>query len=95
MPYLSLGGALHFVTFINDATRKAWVYPVWTKNRVFTIFKDWLTMVKNQMDRKLKCSRSDNEGEYKFDKFATFYRQHNIMRELTAPHNVEQDGIVE
>jgi hypothetical protein len=54
MPHQSLGGAPYFVTFIDDATRKVWAYPNRTKYRFFTIFKDWLTMVENQTDRKLK-----------------------------------------
>jgi 5'-3' exoribonuclease 2 len=55
MPHRSLGEASYFVTFINDATRKVWAYPTQTNDRVLTIFKDWLAMVDNQMDRKLKC----------------------------------------
>jgi hypothetical protein len=54
MPHQSLGGAYYFVTFIDDATWKVWVYRTWTKDCVFTIFKDWLAMVENQTDRKLK-----------------------------------------
>jgi hypothetical protein len=46
MPHPSLGGASYFVTFIEDATQKVWAYPTWTKDRVFTIFKAWLAMVK-------------------------------------------------
>ena len=28
MPQLSLGGKKYFVSFIDDATRKVWVYPI-------------------------------------------------------------------
>jgi 5'-3' exoribonuclease 2 len=55
MPHQSLSGASYFVTFIDNATRKVWAYPTRTKDCVFTIFKDWLAMVENQTDRKLKC----------------------------------------
>jgi 5'-3' exoribonuclease 2 len=72
MPQQSLGGSSYFVTFIDDATRKVWAYPTWRKDRVFTIFKDWLAIVENQTDRKLKCLRSDNGGEYNSDEFAQF-----------------------
>jgi hypothetical protein len=54
IPHQSLSGASYFVTFIDDATRKVWAYPTRTKDRVFTIFKDWLAMVENQTDQKLK-----------------------------------------
>jgi hypothetical protein len=55
MPHKSLSGALYFFTFIDDATWKVWAYLTRTKDRVFMIFKDWLAMVKNLTDRKLKC----------------------------------------
>jgi 5'-3' exoribonuclease 2 len=75
MPHESLDGASYFVTFIDDATRKVWAYPTRTKDRVFTIFKEWLDMVDNQTDRKLKILRFDNGGEYKSDKFVQFCRE--------------------
>jgi hypothetical protein len=54
MPHQSLGRASYFVTFIDDATWKVWAYPTRTKDRLFTIFKEWLGMVENQTDQKLK-----------------------------------------
>jgi transposase InsO family protein len=95
MPHQSLGGALYFVTFINDATRKVWAYLTRTKDCVFTIFKDWLAMVENQTDRKLKCLRSDNGGDYKFDEFAQLYGERGIRREFMAPYSPEQNGVAE
>jgi transposase InsO family protein len=85
MPNQSLGGASYLVTFINDATWKVWAYLTQTKNRVFTIFKDWITMVENQMDWKLKCLQSDNRGEYKSNEFVQFCREHRIRQEFTTP----------
>jgi transposase InsO family protein len=52
-------------------------------------------MVENQTDRKLKCLRSDNRGEYKSDEFVQFYRERGIRREFTAPYSPEQNGVVE
>jgi transposase InsO family protein len=70
-------------------------YPTRTKDRVFTIFKDWLAIVENQTDRKLKCLRSDNGGEYKSDEFVQFFRERGIRREFTAPCSPEQNGVAE
>jgi transposase InsO family protein len=52
-------------------------------------------MVENETDRKLKCLRSDNGGEYKSDEFVQFCRERGIRREFTAPYNPEQNGIAE
>ena len=38
MPQLYLGGARYMVTFIDDATRKVWAYPLRFKSEVFGIF---------------------------------------------------------
>jgi hypothetical protein len=74
---------------------KVWAYPTWTTDRVFTIFKDWLAMVENQTDWKLKCLPSDNGGEYKSDKFVQFCRERAIKREFTAPYSPEHNGVEE
>ena len=69
MPHQSLGSASYFFSFIDDSTQKVWAYPIQTKDRVFSIFSDWLAMVENQTGQKLKCLRTDNGGEFKFDEF--------------------------
>ena len=35
MPVRSIGGASYFITFIDDATRKVWVYPMARKDDAF------------------------------------------------------------
>ena len=95
MPHQSLGGASYFVSFIDDSTRKVWAYPIRTKDRVFSIFSDWLAMVENQTGRKLKCLRTDNGGEFKSEDFIKFCRERGIRREYTAPYSPEQNGIAE
>jgi transposase InsO family protein len=95
MAHQFLGGASYFVTFIDDATRKVWAYLTRMKDCVFTIFKEWLAMLENQTDRKLKSLRSDNGGEYKSDAFVQFCRERGIRREFTAPYSPEQNGVAE
>ena len=56
------GDKSYFTTFIDDVTRKAWVYLTRTKDCVFTIFTKWLAMVENLTIRKLKSLRSDKWG---------------------------------
>ena len=44
-PVLSHGRCRYFVTFIDDYSRKVWVYFLKTKDEVFGRFKEWKTMV--------------------------------------------------
>ena len=60
----TLGGSLYFVTFIDDHSRKIWVYTLKTKDQVLNVFKQFHALVERQTGLKLKCIRTDNEGEY-------------------------------
>jgi hypothetical protein len=57
-------GSHYYVTFIDDATRKTWVYCIRQKSDVFDTFKKWKSLVENETGKSLKCLRSDNGGEY-------------------------------
>ncbi|WP_425268113.1 hypothetical protein, partial [Enterobacter hormaechei] len=54
----SLGGSYYYVTFIDDTTRKVWVYFLTYKFDVFQTFKKWKCLVENETGKKLKCLRS-------------------------------------
>ncbi|KAL8133698.1 hypothetical protein AgCh_008946 [Apium graveolens] len=56
----SLGESRYYVIFIDDSTRKVWVYFVKNKSDVFAILKKWKTEVENQTDLKVKSLMSDN-----------------------------------
>ncbi|KAE8668800.1 TBC1 domain family member 15-like [Hibiscus syriacus] len=57
--------SLYYITFIDDSTRKVWVYFLKKKSEVFDTFRKWKVMVENESGLKVKRLRSDNGGEYK------------------------------
>ena len=61
----SIGGALYFVTFIDDCYRKVWVFSLKSKDKVLNIVKFFHAYVERGIRRKLKCVRVDNDGEYR------------------------------
>ena len=76
----SLGGSKYYVTFIDDATRKTWVYCIQKKYDVFNTFKKWKALVENEIGKKLKCLRLDNGGEYCSKEFDSYYSYNGIRR---------------
>ena len=60
----SLGEASYFVTFIDDASKKVWAYPMKIKSEVFEIFWKFYVVVERETNKFLKCLRTDNGGEY-------------------------------
>ena len=52
----SLGGKHYFVTFVDDFSRRVWVYTLKSKDEVLETFLVWKKMVENQTGRKIKYS---------------------------------------
>ena len=71
----SLGGKHYFVTFVDDFSRRVWVYTMKSKDEVFETFLVWKKMVENQTRRKIKVLRSDNGTEYRNDQFSYFCKK--------------------
>ncbi|GJZ14253.1 retrovirus-related pol polyprotein from transposon TNT 1-94 [Tanacetum coccineum] len=74
----SVGGSRFYVTFIDDNTRKVWVYFLKHKSHVFSAFKKWKAIVENETSLKIKCFRSDNRGEYSSKEFVDYYAEQRI-----------------
>ena len=60
-PVASLGGSRYYITFIDDSSRKIWVYFLKNKSNVFETFKKWKAMVETKTGLKVKCLRLDNK----------------------------------
>jgi transposase InsO family protein len=60
----SLSDKRYFLTFIDDASRKVWVYFLTDKSEVFQKFKVFKAAVEKQSGLKIKELRSDSGGEY-------------------------------
>ncbi|SCZ99308.1 BZ3500_MvSof-1268-A1-R1_Chr7-2g09478 [Microbotryum saponariae] len=94
-PEESLGHKRYLVTFIDDFSRKTWVYPIGHKSEVLQTFKDWLLEIENATGRRVKTLRSDNGGEYVSTAFNGYCVARGIRRELTIPYTPEQNGRAE
>ena len=91
----SMGGGRYFLTFIDDFSRKVWVYVLKSKREVFEKFVEWKALVERQSECKIKVFRSDNGGEYTSKRFDEFLCIHGIARHTSAPYTPQQNGVAE
>ena len=91
----SLGGKHYFVTFVDDFSRRVWVYTLKSKDEVFETFLVWKKMVENQTGRKIKVLQSDNGTEYRNDQFSIFCKKEGISRHFTVRDTPQQNGVAE
>ena len=65
----SMGGIHYFVTFVDDLSKRTWVYVMKSKCDVFNVFLKWKNMVEAQIGKKIKHLKTDNGGEFCNDQF--------------------------
>ncbi|MCO5572500.1 hypothetical protein L7F22_026255 [Adiantum nelumboides] len=93
MPYV--GNSLYFVTFIDDFSRFCWVYPLKAKSDVFAIFQHYVSMVENEIGRKVQTLRTDRGGEYMSGAFKDFLGNKGIKHQCTMPYTPQLNGVAE
>ena len=60
----SLGNSVYYVSFIDDFSRKIWIYFLRKKSEVFDKFKEFKALAENQTEKKIKVLRTYNGGEF-------------------------------
>ena len=91
----SLGGASYFVTFIDDASKKVWAYPMKNKGEVFEIFQKFHVVVERETNKLLKCLRTNNGGEYCSNAFKNYCNRFGIKHQKTVPGTPQKKGTAE
>jgi len=95
MQTLSIGGSKYFLSFIDDFSRKIWVYFLKNKFEVFEKFQEFKIMVEKEFGQSIKTLISDNGGEFKSNDFMNFCKYHGIKRQFTTPYTPQQNGVAE
>ena len=72
MRITSLVGSSYYVMFIDDPTRRVWLYCMKAKSEVFLQFKHFKAMVEKETGMYIKCLRTDGGARYFSNEFRRF-----------------------
>lgn len=92
---MTIGGGYYFVSFIDDYSRKVWVYFVKEKSKVLGYFQEFKAMVEKESGLQIKCLQLDNGGEYISNEFSAFLRKHGIKRHKPCRYTPQQNAMAE
>jgi hypothetical protein len=85
----------YFMTLIDDSTRFCYVYLLETKDEALTYFKIYKAEHENQLERKIKRTRSDHGGEHFSNESNSFCDEHGIIHERMPPYSPQSNEIAE
>ena len=89
------GGNKYFVTFIDEFTRKLWIYLIRRKSDVLSIFKKFKALVEKQCGESIEILRTDGGGEYVSTEFNEFCESEGIIHDVTPPYTPQHNGVAE
>jgi len=85
----------YILSFIDDFTRKTWIYFLNKKLEALEVFKEFKTWAEKEAGTSIKCLRTDRGGEYNSKEFTDFCSTHGITRQLMAAYTPQQNGAEE
>ena len=91
----SNSGKRYLITFIDDFSRKCWVYFISAKSEAFTMFKKFKSLAEKEVGSLMGCLRTDRGGEFTSKDFNEYCLLNGIKRQLTAAYTPQQNGVAE
>jgi transposase InsO family protein len=91
----SIGGSIYFLKFIDDFSRKIWIYFLRHKSETFAKFKEFKAEAEKRSGKYLKVLRSDGGEEYSSKEFANFCKSQGIIMQTTTRYTPQQNGVAE
>jgi len=85
----------YYMSFIDDHTKKVWVYFMKHKGEVFQHFLNFKAMVEKEKGVSIKCLRSNGGGKYFLNEFNEYLKEHGIQRKYSCSYSPQQNGVVE
>jgi transposase InsO family protein len=86
---------LYYVIFIDDYSRKCWIYFLKAKSDTFDKFKQYKAFIENHIGKHIRTLRIDNGGVFESLDFEDLSKSAGIKRQLTLPYNPQQNGVAE
>ncbi|GJV45393.1 putative ribonuclease H-like domain-containing protein, partial [Tanacetum coccineum] len=79
----------------DDFSRFSWTFFLGTKDETFYVLKEFIALIENQLNKKVKGIRCDNGTEFKNAKLIELCGEKGIKRDYSNPRTPQQNGVAE
>ncbi|KAM1859212.1 hypothetical protein ACFX13_011546 [Malus domestica] len=94
-PVKTVEGYRYYVTFVDQYTKYTWIFPMYNKSDVYSIFLKFYNLVLTQFGVVIKCLQTDGGGEYTGHSFKAFLDAKGVEHLISCPYTPQQNGVVE
>ena len=91
----SFTGKRYILTFIDEYSRKSWIFLLENKKEVTRITINFFTYLQVQFKYNIKSFHTDQGTEYKNDKILNYCKKHGIVKTFSPPHSPQNNGLAE
>nr|GEW64545.1 putative ribonuclease H-like domain-containing protein [Tanacetum cinerariifolium] len=77
----------------DDFSRFSCIFFLGTKDETFYILKDFIALIENQLNKKVKAIRCDNGTEFWIAKLIDLYKEKGIKRDYSNARTPQQNGV--
>ncbi|WVZ02011.1 hypothetical protein V8G54_022817 [Vigna mungo] len=92
---LSLGGNRYFLFFVDEFSRKLWIYLLKEKKEIYTCFVQFCCMAERQSGHQVKIIRTDGGGKFNSIDMSVYCADKGIKHEVTVPYTPQHNGLAE
>jgi hypothetical protein len=93
--FSSFSRCKYFLTFIDDFSRRTWVYFLKLKSKFFEKFLAYKALVEKKSGHQIQKLRRDHGGEYMNNNFTSYYTTQGIQMKHIVPYTPQQNGVAE
>lgn len=90
-----LNGERYFISFVDDWSHFAMIFPMRSKREALDCFKYYEAVVTAKFGKRISRFKCDNGGEYANKAFVSFCEAKGIQIEWTVPYTPQQNGTSE